>query len=429
MVISQATVLHEYATKKASTSGVPGHFTTDEQNKLAKLWALLLTYFEQMEGRPVKVTGELLQKIHHDWSELSATDDFAQSDPEELTRRAWQFTKGESSIRRFGLGAKKAKLSREELALDRHVNETTQQYVDRINGRHVKLMPDKFLPSFAHPSADTRDIRDVFWNVASIKHSPDVWVHRYLRSCGWDVDRAFSMIKGVLEWRATECVDQIISEGEVHLGCDELRLGLSELIGRDRLGNPLMYVRVKRIMPRANEGFVFKRYLLSQFEALQIVTRRHGRITMLYDFTGFTMDNTPFSMVQFMVNLGRKPYAESSSVLILLVDNWLFTNFWNLIRPFLDANLSARIVFAKDINEVRQFVDDDQLPKELGGTNTYTAAFKLPEEGENGKMFDMDARKSAEIEWRRRIVDFESATKAWCRCLAISDTPSEALDT
>ncbi|KAJ2493514.1 phosphatidylinositol transfer protein csr1 [Coemansia sp. RSA 2050] len=428
MVISQASVIHEYATKKLSVSGVPGHFTESEQQKIAKLWTMLLAYFEEVKDKPVKVNGEYIHTLARDWSELDARDDFENEDPAALTQRAWQFTKGESSIKRFGLGSKKAKLTREELALDRYVNETTQQYINRINGRNVALMPDNFFPSFEHPSTDTRDFRDTFWSTVSIKQHPDYWVHRYMRSAGWDVDRAFSLIKGIIEWRAAEAMDKIISEGEIHSGHDEVRLCLSQLVGRDRLGYPLMFVRVRHIMPRANEGFVFKRYLLSQFEALQTVTRRFGRITMLYDFTGFTMDNTPFTMVQFMVFLGRKVYAESSSVLILLVDSWLFTNFWNLIRPFLDANLSARIIFVKDVSEVRQFIDDDQLPKELGGKNTFGAQFKLPEEGENAKMFDLDGRKEAEAEWRRRIADFESVTKKWCGCLASAPRSAEELN-
>ncbi|KAJ2336072.1 phosphatidylinositol transfer protein csr1 [Coemansia sp. RSA 2681] len=428
MVISQASVIHEYATKRPSVSGVPGHFTDNEQRKMAKLWTMILAYFEQVKGKPIKVAGEYLQTISHDWSELDASDNLEDEDPTALTLRAWQFTKGESGIKRFGLGSKKAKLSREELALDRRVNETTQQYVDRIAGRNVALMPDNFFPSFAHPSTDTRDIRDTFWSTISIKQHPDYWVHRYMRSAGWDVDRAFAMVKSIIEWRAAEAIDKINCEGEIHSGHDELRLCLSQLVGRDRLGYPLMYVRVRRIMPRANEGFVFKRYLLCQFESLQAVTRRFGRVTMLYDFTGFTMDNTPFVMVQFMIFLGRKVYAESSSVLILLVDSWLFTNFWNLIRPFLDANLSARIIFVKEVDEVRQFIDNDQLPKDLGGLNTFGAPFKLPEEGENAKMFDLDGRKEAEKEWRGRIAEFEDITKKWCDCVASASRSAEELD-
>ncbi|KAJ2911273.1 phosphatidylinositol transfer protein csr1 [Coemansia aciculifera] len=421
--------MNEYATKQPSLCGVPGHFTEEEQRKMAKLWTMLLSYFEQVKDKPVKVVGEYLQTISRDWSDLDASDNFKDEDLETLTRRAWQFTKGESGMKRFGIGSRKGKLTREELALDRHVNETTQQYVNRINGRNVVLMPDNFFPSFAHPSTDTRDIRDTFWSTVSIKQHPDYWVHRYMRSAGWDVDRAFAMIKSIVEWRAAESIDKIIHEGDVHSGHDELRLCLSQLVGRDRLGYPLTFVRVRRIMPRANEGFVFKRYLLNQFEAVQAVTRRHGRVTMLYDFTGFSMDNTPFVMVQFMIFLGRKVYADSSSVLILLVDSWLFTNFWNLIRPFLDANLSARIIFVKDVDEVRHFIDDDQLPIELGGKNAFGAPFKLPEEGENTKMFDLDGRKEAEVEWRRRVADFEDITRKWCACIASSSRSTEELDT
>ncbi|KAJ2723067.1 phosphatidylinositol transfer protein csr1 [Coemansia sp. Benny D115] len=426
MVISQASIIGEYEARKASTDGCPGYFSAEENRTIGKLWELIFDYLESVKDKPVKVVGEFLQKIERDWSSLRADESPVCKDDTDLeaaTRTAWQqFTKGDGGIRMIGFRSKK-KLTHEQLVLDRHVNETTQQYVDRAAGRHVALLPDNYFPSFANPSTETRNLYDVFWEAATIKEHPDIWLHRFLRSAGWDADKALGMIKTCLEWRATEAFDVINHEGEVGQGLDELRLGLSQLIGRDRLGYPLMYIRVRRIMPRANEGFVFKRYLISQFEALQHVTRKHGRITMLYDFTGFSMDNTPFSMVQFMVLLGMKQYVEVSGVLILLVDSWLFSNLWNLIRPFLDANLGARIVFAKTVDDVRRFIDDDQLPLELGGSNGYRADFMLPEENENKMLFDLDGRQRAEVAWRQCISQFEEATRTWAKQIrTASDT-------
>ncbi|KAJ1893017.1 phosphatidylinositol transfer protein csr1 [Kickxella alabastrina] len=414
MSISQASIIQDYANRTPGTDGCPGHFTAGEQRKLGRLWTLLLKYLDEVKDKNVKVVGEYLQKIDHDWSTLKPDESpNPNEDPEALTKCAWeQFTKGDNSTRLMGFFGKK-KLTREQLILDRYVNETTQQFIDRAARKHVQIVPDEYIPSFAHPDKETRNLRDAFWEAVTIKVHPDIWVHRFLRSSGWDVDKAFAMIKGVIDWRAVEAVDVINRNGELGIGLDELRLGLSQLVGRDRLGSPLMYVRVRRIMPRANEGFVFKRYLVMLFEAMQIITRKYGRVTMLYDFTGFTMDNTPLSMVQFMVLLGMKQYAEVSSVLILMVDSWLFINSWNLIRPFLDTNLSARIVFAKTAEDVRQFVDDDQLPTELGGKNSYKPNFVLPKEGENKMMFDTEGRRAAENEWRARISNFETATKLW----------------
>ncbi|KAJ1645873.1 phosphatidylinositol transfer protein csr1 [Coemansia erecta] len=417
MVISQASVLKEYKTRTPSTESVPGHFTADEQRKIAKLWHLLLKYLEENKVKSIKVTGELLKKHEHDWSSLKP-DDYpspkTEDEEEALTRNAWeQFTKGDTGIRRMGFLLKKQQLTHEQLVLDRYVGETTWQYIDRVSGRHVSLVPDEFFPSFAHPDTDTRNTRDVFWATVSVKSHPDIWVHRYLRSSGWDVGKALAMIKSVIEWRAAEAVDRVNFEGDIGLGLDEMRLGMSRLVGKDRLGYPLLYVRVRRIMPRANEGFAFKRYLVAQFDAMQNVNRNNERVTMLYDFTGFSIDNTPLTMLQFMIMLGLKPYAEASSVLILLVDSWLFNNLWNLVRPFLDANLGARIVFAKNIDEVKQFIDEDQLPKELGGKNTFAVRYKLPEETENKIMFDMEGRRAAETEWRGRVAEFERATKEW----------------
>ncbi|KAJ2388048.1 phosphatidylinositol transfer protein csr1, partial [Coemansia sp. RSA 2559] len=363
MTISQESVIQEYETKVQDTNGCPGHFTAQEQRKLGKLWSMLLEHYKSDQEKTINVNGELVQRISRDWSGLDVHEGhLSDEEPEVVTRRAWKFTKEESGLRRFNIRSRPEKPNRERQALDRHVNETVQQYIDRTAGRHVPVLPDSFFPSFKHPDTETRNLYDTFWSAVSIKQHPDILLHRYLRVSGWDVEKAFALVKGVVEWRASEAIDKINYEGELGVGCDELRLGMARLVGRDRLGNPLLFVRVKRIMPRANEGYVFKRYLVNKFDLMQTVTRKHARITMLYDFTGFSMDNTPFSMVYFMVLMGIKYYAEASGVMILLVDSWLFTNFWSLIRPFLDVNLSARIVFVKTVDEVRRFVDDDQLP-------------------------------------------------------------------
>ncbi|KAJ1966038.1 phosphatidylinositol transfer protein csr1 [Dipsacomyces acuminosporus] len=421
MPISQASILQEYASRIHPTEERFGYLTAEEQRKVAKLWSLLLGYLDSVKGKPVRVVGELLQRVDRDWSALSAHEGLSDEEPEEVTRRAWRLSKSDSGIRRFGIRSKKPKMTREDLALDRHVNETTQQYVDRVSRRRTPLIPETFLPSFEHVDTETRDLGDTFWRVVSSKVHPDIWIHRYLRVSSWDVDRAFAAIKSVVEWRAAEAVDLLNFQGEVETGYDELRLGISRLVGRDRLGFPLMYVKVRSIMPRPNESFVHKRLLITAFEALQAVTRTYCRVTMLYDFTGFCMDNTPLYLVHFMVLLGLRQYADTTSVLLLLVDNWLFSNFWNLVRPFLDANLSSRIIFVKNVEEVKKFIDEDQIPAELGGKNTFALDYVPPKEGENAPMFDTEGRRAAEKEWRKNVAAFAEATAEWCSQLAASN--------
>ncbi|KAJ2802350.1 phosphatidylinositol transfer protein csr1 [Coemansia guatemalensis] len=425
MTITQDSVIQEYKTRTRAVSECIGHLTPEENQKLAQLWSLLLDYFEANTRKQVEVHSELLQQRCHDWSELGADDGLSDDDPEEVTQRAWTFTKGDSSMRKLGMLAsirKKPKPDHERLVLERHVSETTQQFCNRKCGRHVSLIPATYFPSFAYPDGETRNISDVFWMACSAKEHPDIWVCRFLRSTHWDVAKAFSAIQSTVEWRAAEALDQLNWEGEIALGYDELRLGIIQLVGRDKLGYPLLHFRVRRIMPRAAEIFAHKRYLVSHFEMLQHVIRKDERVTMLFDFTGFSMDNTPFNMVHFLVTLGTKQYAETSSMLILLVDSWLFTNFWNLIRPFLDANLSARIVFAKTIDDVLNFVDKDQLPEELGGQSTFATKFVLPREGENKAMTDLVNRKHAEENWRECISVFKEATRKWHRQVANSDS-------
>ncbi|KAJ1832728.1 phosphatidylinositol transfer protein csr1 [Coemansia sp. RSA 2711] len=431
MTISQESVIKEYQTGTPDTRGSPGNFSTEELQKLAELWSLVLDYLAANKDKQIPVNSELLQQASHDWSALGPDNEISDSeDCEETTRRAWKFTKGEAGIRKLGSWGRKPKADQQRLMLDRYVNETTQEHIDRRTGHYVPLLPEKYIPSFKYPDSSTRNLREVFWRLASAKQHPDIWLHRMLRSNSWDVNKAMDAIQWVVDWRATQAVDRVNWEGDVNLGLDELRLGISELVGVDRLGCPLMYVRVRRIMPRANQSFVLKRFLVHQFEALQFVTRKCTRISMLYDFTGFSMDNTPFHIVHFLVTMGIRQYAETTSVLILLVDSWLFANFWNLVRPFLDANLSARIVFAKSIDDVRVFVDDRQIPEEVGGSNRFQAVFKLPEINENSQLFDATRREVAEEAWWERVRGFEEATRKWCARYSgnVSDEYAERRD-
>ncbi|KAJ2482726.1 phosphatidylinositol transfer protein csr1 [Coemansia sp. RSA 2131] len=411
MTITQASVIQEYKTRTHNTDESPGYFTTDELQKLASLWSLIIEYLSANKDKHIAVNSELLERVKNTWPDVHGNETIDAHDDEQVTRRAWKFTKGETIRKPSFLNRKHIDCERQ--LLERHVCETTQEYVDRVSGHHVPLLPDTYFPSFKHPSNSTRNLRDVFWAIASAKQHPDIWVHRYLRANGWDANKAFLCIQSVIEWRATQALDQINWEGEVRLGFDEQRLGVLQLVGHDRLGFPLTYLRVRRIMPRANQAFVLKRYLVHQFETLQYITRAHSRITMLCDFTGFSMDNTPFNIVHFLVTLGTKHYAESTSILILLVDSWLFANFWSLIRPFLDASLSARIVFAKAMHDVLVFIDESQVPAELGGLNKIDEV-KVPEVNENCKMFDETRREQAEIEWREKVEEFEEATRVWC---------------
>ncbi|KAJ2628365.1 phosphatidylinositol transfer protein csr1 [Coemansia sp. RSA 1290] len=422
MTISQASVVQEYKTCVPDTSGSPGSFNREELYKLKELWQHILDFLDNNKETELQVNSTLLQRRPaSDFSELGQhqpSDDLTDADEyEELTRNAWRLVnKGESSLRKLSiLSSKKSKPSGKDKQLIRLVTETTQDHIDRKMGHHVPLLPEDYFPSFQHKSKTTRNLIDVFWTIASAKQHPDIWIHRFLRSSNWDVSKALKSIQDVLKWRAAEAIDQLNWEGEVNLGLNELRLGISEIIGHDRLGCPLMYVKVRKIMLRNQQEHAFKRYLVHQFETLQHVTRKHQRISMLYDFTGFSMENTPLHLVRFLIELGVKQYAECTSILVLLVDSWLFENFWNLVKGFLDANLSARIVFAKTIEQVLTFVDKEQLPEELNGYNEFKAGFKLPKINENSPMFDTVKREQAEQEWRRRVAEFDSATRKWYR--------------
>jgi CRAL/TRIO, N-terminal domain/CRAL/TRIO domain len=113
------------------------------------------------------------------------------------------------------------------------------------------------------------EIREAFWSMTKHDH-PDALLLRFLRARKWDVRAAVIMAVSALHWRLVEAkVDsEIMIQGEQGMRAlltsqsaterklgkdfiDQLEMGKSFLMGRDKEGRPCCYVRVR--MHRAGE--------------------------------------------------------------------------------------------------------------------------------------------------------------------------------
>lgn len=109
------------------------------------------------------------------------------------------------------------------------------------------------------------EIRKTIWSMVKFDH-PDALVLRFLRARKWDVEKALVMLVSSMYWRCKEVkVDSnIMSRGEGGMSQDEkeapegsdeqkmgkgfmaqLRMGKSLAHGEDKLGRPVVYVKVR----------------------------------------------------------------------------------------------------------------------------------------------------------------------------------------
>jgi hypothetical protein len=218
--------------------GRPGNLTPEQEEKLRRLWSLILEAF----GRGESNEGDA------EANRTTASSEQAGVSPSDKSKR-----------KRSLFGRKTATHSGAD---------NPPPGASSVLGSLSDADPDdkygqvrQYLDALANQSPES--IRETLW--AMVKHDhPDALVLRFLRARKWDVEKALVMLISTMNWRLTEMHvdDDIMKNGEggalaaakgedgpkTKLGHDflaQLRMGKAFLHGRDKAGRPICFVRVR----------------------------------------------------------------------------------------------------------------------------------------------------------------------------------------
>lgn len=123
-----------------------------------------------------------------------------------------------------------------------------------------------------------------------LKHDhPDAMVLRFLRARKWDIPKAFAMMMEAIVWRVKDMHvdDDVLAKGELHAlkqerssnpvekkaGKDllsQMRMGKSFVHGTDKLGRPIVYIRVRLHKPGAQSEEALERYIVHVIESVRL---------------------------------------------------------------------------------------------------------------------------------------------------------------
>lgn len=128
----------------------------------------------------------------------------------------------------------------------------------------------------------------------TLKHDhPDVMLLRFLRARKWDVCKAFAMMMEATVWRSKEMHvdDDVLVKGELHAARQEqdksnpadqkagkdllaqMRMGKSYVHGIDKLGRPIVTIRVQLHKPGAQSEETLERYIVHVIESVRMTLK------------------------------------------------------------------------------------------------------------------------------------------------------------
>lgn len=123
-----------------------------------------------------------------------------------------------------------------------------------------------------------------------LKHDhPDTMLLRFLRARKWDLPRAFAMAMEAMVWRVKEghVDDDVLPNGELHAVMQErgsnavekkagkdflaqMRMGKAWVHGTDKLGRPIVTIRVKLHKPGAQTEEALERFIVHVIESVRL---------------------------------------------------------------------------------------------------------------------------------------------------------------
>lgn len=399
--------------------GRPGTLTPEEERKLCELWAVTM-----------KVFG--VEPLRESLEEANGTDAPASAPPPASETPAEKDGKKDKKKSRLNV-FRRHKGEKEADSTTASGNSTPSD----ISSLSISAEDDKFgqTADFKAAIANTppQELRRAFWSMVKQDH-PDALLLRFLRARKWDVEKALVMMISTMHWRLDEMHvdDDIVKNGELAAAqskdvdakakknaedfLTQLRMGKSYLHGLDSEGRPMCFVRARLHKAGEQTEESLERFTVYTIETARMLLRPPiDTATIVFDMTDFSMANMDYAPVKFMIKCFEANYPESLGTVLVYKAPWVFNAIWSIIRGWLDPVVAGKVHFARNIDELSNFVPKSQIPIELGGDEKWEYKYPEPVPGENDKMAEEKPREELQGQRAEIVKRYESTISEWVR--------------
>jgi len=199
----------------------------------------------------------------------------------------------------------------------------------------------------------------------------DMCLRRYLHACNWDLTQAEEMISATLAWRA-EYKPELITAEDIEPEAQQGKMYFNEQF--DKFGRPVIYM--KPALDTPSDRVIKLKYLvwiMEQAIASMDISKGVDKMVWVADFKGTGMRTSSVANIQVSMDCMHvllNHYPERLGVAFMVNTPWVFSAFWNVIKPFLNEVTLAKVQFINgkaQFPKILEVIDQSMLEKDYGG--------------------------------------------------------------
>lgn len=269
----------------------------------------------------------------------------------------------------------------------------------------------------------------------------DNFLLRFLRVADFGPTRFAKAVASMLDWRFnTMNVEELLAQGDAHFYFEGQSPQLVEafmrnevfLRGKTRLGAPVVYIRACRHFRSNCPDADYEKLVVLVFEWTRLKFSESQGIDqafVVFDLTGFTLQNADLHAVRFVIRLFQKRYPDAIKRIFIHKAPRIFSVMWKIIVPWMKPYLREKIVFTLTYEELHKVIPRRYIPHSLGGKdnnvppyiepNSYNCQRRKPDGKFNELVVEREAYTikfvEATVRWITATSSDESRTNLECK--------------
>ncbi|XP_048776179.1 motile sperm domain-containing protein 2-like [Ostrea edulis] len=226
---------------------------------------------------------------------------------------------------------------------------------------------------------DQRDVDNI--------NSNDLYVSQFIRKTETIQDAA-DRLHEALKWRKEMGVRDLT---ETTFPLEFWNIGAMYFHSADKDGRKIIWLKIAKHRKDANLLPMIKKYFAYCFETAYN-ERPEDEIVLLFDMTNTGISNLDMEMIKFVITSFKIYYPALLGYLLIYEMPWLFNAAWRVVKTWLSQEAQKKLKFVNK-NDIQEYIDKENLPEHMGGTDTYQFKYIPPEERENQGSSSSDAAK------------------------------------